>query len=141
MLKPRNRVGERSDFVTSRDARLKNPLTGKRPRARCAAEKRDELAPFQLIELHSVLPARTEIQDIASGAPQKDAHWLDGRCGLGICARLWLVVEERISLYRLWLDEVLRSGGCLFARLFCLPESTRGQSQELYFPHRLELEV
>jgi hypothetical protein len=25
-----------------------------RPRSRCAAEKRDELAPFQLIELHSI---------------------------------------------------------------------------------------
>jgi hypothetical protein len=74
-------------------------------------------------------------------ATQKDAHGLDGRCGLRICARVWLVVEERAPLHRLWLDQVLRSGGYLFTRLSGLPASTRGQSEELYFPHRFELEV
>ena len=38
-MKPRNRVGERSDFVTSRDARLKNPLTGREPRGRRTAKQ------------------------------------------------------------------------------------------------------
>ena len=36
-----------------------------RPCCRRAAEQRDEVAPFQLIELHSgPLPARAELQDI-----------------------------------------------------------------------------
>ena len=35
--------------------------------------------------------------------------------------------------------KLLRSGGYLFAQLSRLPQSTRCQSQELCFPHRLEL--
>jgi hypothetical protein len=33
-----------------------------------AAEQRDELAPFQLIELHSIPPARAGLQDIELAA-------------------------------------------------------------------------
>jgi hypothetical protein len=36
----------------------------KRPSNRRAAEQRDELAPVQLIELHSVPPARAGLEDI-----------------------------------------------------------------------------
>jgi hypothetical protein len=31
---------------------------------RCAAEPRDEFAPFRLIELHSIPPAKAGLQDI-----------------------------------------------------------------------------
>ena len=55
-------------WMQERDATHARRLLGlrpryERPRSRCAAEKRDELAPFQLIELHSV-PARSALNDI-----------------------------------------------------------------------------
>jgi hypothetical protein len=48
---------------TKRPRRLLRPRR-KRPRGRRAAEKRDEIAAFQLIEWHSALPARARLQDI-----------------------------------------------------------------------------
>jgi hypothetical protein len=67
MLKPRNRVGERSDFVTSRDARLKNPLTGREPRGRHTAKQDDELAA-----LHSV---RSKFDDCTTGRSAPGMFW------------------------------------------------------------------
>lgn len=62
-MKPRNRVGERSDFVTSRDARLKNPLTGREPRGRRTAKQGDELAALRVAR-----PAHTAMAMLAPGA-------------------------------------------------------------------------
>jgi hypothetical protein len=59
---------------------LRNPIIGmacfalaERPSIGCAAEQRDELAAFQLIDWHSLPPARDGLQDIewagVSGRP------------------------------------------------------------------------
>ena len=87
MLKPRNRVGERSDFVTSRDARLKNPLTGKRP-CRRAAEQRDEVAPF-----HCPMPPMLPTKRIAHLSYGKRLL----RCGLSV--RLMLQMGQSLPTH------------------------------------------
>jgi hypothetical protein len=40
------------------------PAPRERPRGRRAVDERDELTPFQLIELHLALPAQARSQDI-----------------------------------------------------------------------------
>jgi hypothetical protein len=44
------------------------PARRERPRRRRPAEKRDELAPFQLIELHAVATTRAGLQGIEPAA-------------------------------------------------------------------------
>jgi hypothetical protein len=51
------------DDADARDVRRLLRARGNRPRDR-DAEQRDELASFELIELHSVLPVRAASQDI-----------------------------------------------------------------------------
>ena len=66
--------------IINLDTAESKPITGSarrdRPRRR-AADKRDEVAPFQLIKLHSSPPARAALQDIEAShkaAPPPSCH-------------------------------------------------------------------
>src|SRR5262245_3286781 len=93
--------------------------------ALCKAAARRE---FDVVMAWSVDRLGRSLQDLVGFLGELHAVGVD----------LFLHQQERVSLHRLRLDALLRSGGYLFARLSGLPESTRGRSQELCVPHRLE---
>jgi hypothetical protein len=69
----------------------------KRPHSRRAAEKRDEVAPFQLIELHLALPAQIgrpikgglTLLQLANQPTCATRSWASAPAAVAVCAGSW----------------------------------------------------